>query len=102
MSKIKLSKDEKNLLDSVESGEYTSVLTEVRKKELAATATNSFRKDKRINIRISNRDLIIRHWFQVLSTNIYRVRCVISLSTRNGKATHKLAPVFVAMGPNRR
>lgn len=58
MSKIKLSKDEKNLLDSVESGEYTSVLTEVRKKELAATATNSFRKDKRINIRISNRDLM--------------------------------------------
>ncbi len=58
MSKVKLSKEEKDLLDSVESGEYESTLTEARKKELEATATNTFRKDKRINIRISNRDLI--------------------------------------------
>lgn len=58
MSKVKLSKEEKDLLDSVESGEYTSSLTEVRRKELEATATNTFKKDKRINIRISNRDLI--------------------------------------------
>lgn len=58
MSKIKLSKDEKDLLDSVESGEYISSLTEDRSKELEAAATNTFRKDKRINIRISNRDLI--------------------------------------------
>ena len=58
MSKVKLSKEEKQLLDSVESGEFQSTLTKARKKELEAVATNTFKKDKRINIRISNRDLI--------------------------------------------
>ena len=58
MSKVKLSKEEKNLLDAVESGKYESILTKARRKELEAAATNTFRKDKRINIRISNRDLI--------------------------------------------
>ncbi len=57
MSKGKLSKEEKTLLDTVEAGEFESVLTEARKKELAAFASNTFKKDKRINIRISNRDL---------------------------------------------
>jgi len=58
MSKAKLSKEEKELLDSVESGKFESTLTETRRKELEAVATNTFRKDKRINIRLSNRDLI--------------------------------------------
>jgi predicted DNA binding CopG/RHH family protein len=58
MSKVKLSKDEKELLDSVESGKFESTLTETRRKELQAAATNTFKKDKRINIRLSNRDLI--------------------------------------------
>jgi len=58
MSKVKLSKEEKELLDSVESGEFESTLTKARKRELEAVATNTFKKDKRINIRISNRDLI--------------------------------------------
>ena len=58
MSKIKLSKDEKELLNSVESGELESTLTTSRRKELQAIAANTFRKDKRINIRISNRDLV--------------------------------------------
>jgi predicted DNA binding CopG/RHH family protein len=58
MSKLKLSKEEKELLDSVESGDFESTLTEVRRKELEAAAANTFKKDKRINIRISNRDLI--------------------------------------------
>lgn len=57
MSKRKLSKDEQEILDAVEAGEYESVLTESRKKELQETASLTFRKDKRINIRISNRDL---------------------------------------------
>jgi predicted DNA binding CopG/RHH family protein len=57
MKKAKLSKDEKALLEAVEAGEYESVLTEARKKELEAIASNTFKKDKRINIRISNRDL---------------------------------------------
>lgn len=58
MSKVKLSKEEQELLDSVESGEYESTLTDSRRKELEAAAANTFKKDKRINIRISNRDLI--------------------------------------------
>ncbi|RLQ20855.1 hypothetical protein DWB85_15790 [Seongchinamella sediminis] len=58
MSKVKLSKEEKELLESVESGEFESTLTEERRKELEAAANNTFKKDKRINIRISNRDLI--------------------------------------------
>ncbi len=58
MSKAKLSKEEKELLDSVESGKFESTLTEARRKELEVVATNTFRKDKRINIRLSNRDLI--------------------------------------------
>ena len=57
MSKGRLSKEEKTLLDAVEAGEFESVLTEARKKELEAIASNTFKKDKRINIRISNRDL---------------------------------------------
>ena len=58
MSKAKLSKEEKELLDSVESGKFESTLTEARRKELEAVATNTFRKDKRINVRSWNRDLI--------------------------------------------
>jgi predicted DNA binding CopG/RHH family protein len=58
MSKLRLSKEEKKLLESVESGDYESTLTDIRRKELEGTATNTFRKDKRINIRISNRGLI--------------------------------------------
>jgi predicted DNA binding CopG/RHH family protein len=58
MSKLKLSMEEKELLESVESGDYESTLTDIRKKELEGAATNTFRKDKRINIRISNRDLM--------------------------------------------
>lgn len=57
MSRRKLSKEEKQLPDPVESGVYESTLTETRRKELEGTATNTFRKDKRMNIRISNRDL---------------------------------------------
>jgi len=58
MSKEKLSQEEKTLLDAVESGEYESTLTKSRRKELEAAANLTFKKDKRINIRISNRDLV--------------------------------------------
>lgn len=57
MSKLKLPKDEQDLLDALESGQLESVLTEDRRSELQAAASNTFKKDKRINIRISNRDL---------------------------------------------
>jgi predicted DNA binding CopG/RHH family protein len=57
MSKHNLPKDEQALLDAVEAGEFESVLTDSRKTELEAAANLTFKKDKRINIRISNRDL---------------------------------------------
>ena len=58
MSKTKLSKEERTLLDAIEKGEFESTLTEQRRSELERAAANTFRKDKRINIRISNRDLL--------------------------------------------
>jgi predicted DNA binding CopG/RHH family protein len=57
MNKVKLSREEKELLEAVEAGEFESVLTESRKEELQSIARNTVKKDKRINIRISNRDL---------------------------------------------
>jgi len=57
MSKVKLDKEEKKLLAAFEAGEYKSVLTPARKKQIIDTAATTFKKDKRINIRISSRDL---------------------------------------------
>lgn len=58
MTNAKLSREEKELLEAIESGEFISVLTKNRRKQLEAIAGNTFKKDKRINIRISNRDLL--------------------------------------------
>jgi predicted DNA binding CopG/RHH family protein len=57
--KTKLTKEEKEILDSFEKDEWVPVanLTK-RKKELMAYASNTLRKDKRLNIRISERDLL--------------------------------------------
>ena len=54
----KLTKEEKEILDSFEKGEWVPVadLPE-RRKELAEYARNTLKKDKRLNIRISERDL---------------------------------------------
>ncbi len=56
--KIKLTKEEKEILDSFEKGEWvpTKNLSK-RKLELMQYARNTFKKDKRLNIRISERDL---------------------------------------------
>jgi predicted DNA binding CopG/RHH family protein len=57
--KTKLTKEEKEILDSFEKGEWVPVANLAqRKKELSAYARNTLRKDKRLNIRISERDLI--------------------------------------------
>lgn len=53
MKKVKLNKEEKQLLKAVEAGEFESVLTKKRRAELVAAAKDTVRKDKRIN-RISN------------------------------------------------
>ena len=55
---MKISKEEKELLDSVEKEEWVSIpdfRKEVKRYQEYAKAT--FRKDKRINIRISEKDL---------------------------------------------
>ena len=57
MSKAKLNKEEKDILNDFESGHFKSVLTPKRKKFVQAVAEETFKKDKRINIRISSRDL---------------------------------------------
>ena len=57
--KTKLSKEEKEILESFEKGEWVPVADfSKRKKELMEYARNTLRKDKRLNIRISERDLI--------------------------------------------
>lgn len=57
MSTIKLSQDEQELLDAFEAGEFKSDLNKERRNDVVQTAQETFKKDRRINIRISNRDL---------------------------------------------
>ncbi len=58
MKQVNLTKDEQKLLDAVESGQFESVLTDERRAELKAVAGFTSKKDKRINVRISNRDFM--------------------------------------------
>ncbi len=54
----KLDKEEKNLLESFERGEWESVPDlKKRRMELQEYAGETLRKDKRVNIRITGRDL---------------------------------------------
>ncbi|MBW1940522.1 MAG: antitoxin [Deltaproteobacteria bacterium] len=58
MSKIKLDQEEKDILESFERGEWKSVpdlKAEIKKHQ--AYARKTLKKDKRINIRISSKDL---------------------------------------------
>lgn len=58
MKKIKLDKEEQELLNSLESEEWVSVDNleqEIKKNQ--EIARNTLRKDKRINIRLSSNDL---------------------------------------------
>lgn len=57
MKNPKLDKDEQELLEAFELGEFVSVITNERKKEIERIAAEAFKKDKRINIRLSSRDL---------------------------------------------
>lgn len=56
---MKIRKDEKELLDSVERGEWITI-PDVREeaKRYKEYAQVTFRKDKRVNIRISEKDLV--------------------------------------------
>jgi predicted DNA binding CopG/RHH family protein len=56
---MKISKEEKSILESVEKGEWKpirGVKGKIKKYQEYAKAT--FRKDKRVNIRISEKDLV--------------------------------------------
>lgn len=57
MTNSKLSHEEKELLQAYENGEYVSDLTEERKAQLSDAAQAASKKDKRMNVRISSRDL---------------------------------------------
>ncbi len=59
MKKIKLDldKEEQALLDDFEAGEFQSDMPSSRKEFIEQVAAQTFKKDKRINIRISSRDL---------------------------------------------
>ncbi|WP_201764876.1 antitoxin [Methylotuvimicrobium buryatense] len=53
----KLSREEKELLQSYESDEWVSVASPDEINKYKAAAKNTFRKDKRVNIRMSELDL---------------------------------------------
>ncbi len=52
-----LDQEEKELLESLENGEWVPVKNiEAEKKKAVAAARNTLKKDKRINLRLSQRD----------------------------------------------
>jgi predicted DNA binding CopG/RHH family protein len=57
MTDFELDQDEQEILEAFEAGEFVSELTSERRAYLAQLAEASAKKDKRINIRISSRDL---------------------------------------------
>ena len=59
MKKLKLDKEEQDIVASFERGEWRSVPNlEQEKKKYQEIAAATFRKDRRVNIRISSKDLI--------------------------------------------
>ncbi len=55
---MKLNKEEKDLVKSIERGEWRSVKNlNKEKRRYQEYARNTFRKERRVNIRISQRDL---------------------------------------------
>lgn len=52
-----LTAEEKEILESFERGETRSTLTAEKRQEYIAAARQTFRKDKRVNIRLSRADL---------------------------------------------
>lgn len=54
---MKLDKTEKQVLRDYDGDEFKSVITPARRKSIQEIAKHSVKKDKRINIRLSGRDL---------------------------------------------
>ena len=57
MKNINLDQDEQDLLAAFDAGEFQSTMTPERKRFIEAAAAQTSKKDKRINIKISERDL---------------------------------------------
>lgn len=57
MTKIKLDNEEQELLDAYNAEEFESDFSAGRREFIAKSVAETVRKDKRINIRISSRDL---------------------------------------------
>ncbi len=59
MKNIKLDREEKDLLESVEKGEWVSIKNKNREiLKYIEIAKSSFKKDRRINLRMSSKDVI--------------------------------------------
>ncbi|MCO5183562.1 MAG: hypothetical protein M9928_22660 [Anaerolineae bacterium] len=54
---IELDSEEQKIVRDFEADKFDSVLTSQRREEVRQAAINTFKKDKRIDIRISSRDL---------------------------------------------
>lgn len=52
-----INKDEQDIIDAFEAGEFKSDLTLARKKFIEKSAAQAFKRDKKINVAISGRDL---------------------------------------------
>lgn len=57
MKNKKLNHEDQEILEAFEAGEFESDFKDERRTQLAKLAEVTIRKDKRINIRISSRDL---------------------------------------------
>lgn len=57
MNKTQLDKEEQEILNAFEAGEFKSELTPSRKKFIEKSAAQTFKKDKKINVTISSRYL---------------------------------------------
>ena len=53
----KLTQEEKDILDSYESDDWKSVITDESRVKYKVAARATFKKDKRVNIRIAGKDL---------------------------------------------
>ena len=58
MKQAQSDKEEQAMLDAFEAGEFQSDISNSRKTFIEESAAQTFKKDKRINIRISSRDLM--------------------------------------------
>ena len=57
MRKVKLDKKVQEILDAYKSGKFESVMTDERKESIEQAAAATFKKNMRINIRLSGWDL---------------------------------------------